>query len=66
MDTYIVLYWAGDAPPADPPEAFRCQGDDADHAEEQCKNAYPACAIAWIWEGESAEDAYADYWGRSA
>ena len=27
---------------------FECQADDADHAEEQCRNAYPTCAVLWI------------------
>jgi hypothetical protein len=62
MSTYIVLYWEVGHLPADPPISFRCHADDADHAEEQCKNAYPGCAIAWVWEGESGDDAYADYW----
>lgn len=27
---------------------FECHADDADHAEEQCADAYPACEILWV------------------
>ncbi len=32
---------------------FRCQADDADHAEEQCINAYPDSHVLWVNEGYS-------------
>jgi len=32
---------------------FECMANDQDHAEEQCKNAYPACDVLWINEGTS-------------
>ena len=65
MNHYIVLYREG-GPPMDVPLAFACQGDDADHAEEQCDDAYPDCEIVWVWEGESADDAYQNYWGNDS
>lgn len=50
MNTYTVFYiieveglqW----------QFFLCQADDADHAEEQCMNAYPTCSIIWVNEGD--------------
>lgn len=32
---------------------FKCEAVDADHAEEQCLNAYPDCTVAWINEGDN-------------
>ena len=32
---------------------FNCSADDADHAEEQCVNAYPACTVLWVNEGHN-------------
>lgn len=66
MQSYIVLYrefasaWLHFATP---PLGFRCQADDADHAEEQCENAYPGCDVLWVVEGDSLEAALADYYG---
>ena len=37
--------------PADSPFGFQCWADNADHAEEQCLNAYPDCAVVWVWRG---------------
>lgn len=31
---------------------FLCSADDAEHAEEQCLNAYPKCEILWVNDGE--------------
>ena len=62
MDDYIVLYReADDANPGNPPLLFHCQADDADHAEEQCKNAYPDCCVAWIYRGADWQGAFDDY-----
>lgn len=67
MKTWLVLYFIHD--PENPlasirkPDAFRCQADDYDHAEEQCMNAYPDADIVWLHEGDSIEDALYDYWG---
>ena len=62
MIHYIILYWDVDASPGDPPLAFTCDADDMEHAEEQCANAYPGCAIAWGFEGRDVNAAFADYW----
>lgn len=64
MTTYIVLFIEPDALPADPPQGFKCQAEDSDHAEEQCLNAYPNASIAWVHEGASAVEAYQEYWGH--
>ncbi len=34
---------------------FECHADDGDHAEEQCENAYPTCAVLWVNEGHGAQ-----------
>lgn len=34
---------------------FLCQADDADHAGEQCFNAYPECSVLLINEGHDAK-----------
>lgn len=36
-------------------ECYRCQAEDADHAEEQCRDAEPAADILWVNEGTSIE-----------
>lgn len=64
MKTYIVLYIDADALIGDPIEAFKCQADDVDHAEEQCENAYPNCGIVWVWDGPNADEAFQDYWNN--
>ena len=63
MASYVVLYRDIDSLPADPPLAFPCTADDADHAEKQCENAYPGCRIAWIYQGGNVPDAYDEYFG---
>jgi hypothetical protein len=45
MQTYIVLYIEPDLPEGLPPQAFRCQADDHEHAREQCQDAYPDAII---------------------
>jgi hypothetical protein len=45
----------------DAPFGFECQAEDADHAEEQCLNAYPNCDVVWVYEGKY-QDALNDYW----
>jgi hypothetical protein len=62
MDTYIVLY-RDDGPQKWPyDEAFRCQGDDPDHAKEQCLCVYPGCEVLWVAKTGDAAAAYEDYW----
>jgi hypothetical protein len=63
MKTYIALYRIESIlAHTDPPFGFKCQAEDADHAEEQCIDAYPDGEVVWIWEGDSLHDALADYW----
>lgn len=62
MKTYIVLYRLADNKSIDPPFGFLCEAEDADHAEEQCENAYADADIVWVWEGDTMADALADYW----
>lgn len=62
MKKFVVLYRIEKImSPLDAPFGFVCHADDADHAEEQCENAYPDCGVVWIAEGDSylaALDAY--------
>ena len=30
---------------------YNCLADDAAHAEEQCLDAYPDCAVLWVNSG---------------
>lgn len=48
------------------PQAFLCQAEDADHAEEQCMDAYPDADVVWVYEGESPQSAYLEYWEEAA
>ena len=32
---------------------FECQAEDTEHAEEQCLNAYPDCAVLWVNLGKN-------------
>jgi hypothetical protein len=63
LDGWAVLYRAATAPAVSPPECFLCQAEDGDHADEQCRNAYPGCEILWSYLGD-AEGAYEEYWGN--
>lgn len=62
---YVVLYRRDYLLPADPPLAFRCLAEDADHAEEQCLNAEPDADVVWIVDTISPEAAYQDYWNNT-
>ncbi len=62
MDTYIVLYRPDFLLPPEAPFGFRCQAEDADHAEDQCENAYPEVEMVWVWAGDNLQDALDDYW----
>lgn len=64
MENYIVLYRDESCGPLSAPLIFKCQGDNSDHAEEQCTDAYPGCDILWIFKGDSSDEAYADYYGN--
>lgn len=66
MKNFIVLYRDEKIMcPADAPFQFACQADDADHAEEQCLNAYPEVDVVWVHQGEFIKDALDDYWHGS-
>jgi hypothetical protein len=68
LGTYVVLYRDDSIGAGDPPLAFECKADDADHAVEQCEDAYPGCDILWVRElqntpgGDTVEGVYLDYW----
>lgn len=63
MKTYVVLYRIESImSPLDEPFGFICQAEDTDHAEEQCINAYPDCAVVWIDEGEDCLLALENYY----
>jgi hypothetical protein len=65
MTDYIVLFReAGDEHPANPPLMFHCQADAGDHAEEQCLDAYSGCTVAWVYAGNSWQQAFDDYYGE--
>ena len=72
MNRYCVIYctleyWLGGY------EAFLCDAEDGDHAQEQCENAYPDCDVVWTFcdpevEYETVHDfvqaAFDDYYFR--
>lgn len=63
MNPYVVLYRdEAIMSPADPPFGFTCQADDADHAEEQCLNAYPDVDVVWVVHGLNYGRALEDYY----
>jgi hypothetical protein len=63
MNTYTVLYRIESIMgPLDAPFGFVCHADDADHAEEQCLNAYPDCAPVWCAQGDDYPAALEEYW----
>lgn len=47
MKEFTVIYLEDDA--HELPFLFQCRADDADHAAEQCVNAYPDCLIVRIF-----------------
>jgi hypothetical protein len=62
---FVVLYRTVEMMPIEAPLCFQCWGDDSDHAEEQCRNAYPGCDVVWVWEGPEIVGmmpAFDDYW----
>lgn len=60
LKPWVVLYVI----PAESliPQAFLCQAEDMDHADEQCMDAYPSATIAWAEEGTDVHRAYLNYW----
>jgi hypothetical protein len=61
METFIVLYREQGDFSVSPPQGFRCEAKDADHAEEQCKNAHPGCDILWTEDIDDYEDVLETY-----
>lgn len=62
---FVVLYRTAEMLPTEAPMCFQCWGDNSDHAEEQCRNAYPDCDVVWVWEGPEGVGmmpAFDDYW----
>lgn len=51
MNPYTVIYTEPEY--GDLWQFFNCSADDVDHAEEQCRNAYPSCSILWVNEGHN-------------
>jgi hypothetical protein len=45
------------------PQAFRCQAEDLEHAEEQCNDAYPSANIVWVENTSDADATFSSYWG---
>ncbi len=58
---FVVLYREQNQSPVEVPLGFTCWAEDADHAEEQCVNAYPDCDVLWIFEGNDYQDALDDF-----
>jgi len=62
LKDYVVLYqWNGSYIPL----VFICQAEDADHAEEQCLDAYPDADVVWIEPGTNVGEAFVSYWEES-
>lgn len=64
LDDFCVLYRGADWLPTSAPWAFVCSAEDFDHAEEQCKNAYPRCEIVWVCQTDNFDAARADYYAN--
>lgn len=62
MTVFHVLYREDSIPALAPPEAFRAEADDSDHAEEQCTNAYPGCEVLWVVETDDPDEARRKWW----
>lgn len=59
---YIVIYREVDAGIFDGPSPFKCDAENADHAEEQCLNAYPDANVLWVFDGDDLDDALTDFY----
>lgn len=65
MKTYMVLYRIESImTPLDAPFGFKCMADDADHAEEQCENAYPDADVVWVVKTDSYPGALVNYYAE--
>ena len=45
MNKYFVYYFVPYEVDDEGTQVFSCMADDAEHAIEQCRNAYPECVI---------------------
>ena len=59
---YVVIL-AEELTEEDPPIAFPCMAEDADHAEEQAADAYPGCEIDFVMATASVTSAYRAFEG---
>lgn len=57
LQPYVVIYDEPISLPIPHWLIFTCSAEDADHAKEQCLNAYPTCGILWVHQGDSPDDA---------
>lgn len=62
MKKFTVIYQEHEASLFSAPLCFVCDADDADHAQEQCENAYPQCDILWIVDTADIEEAFRRYY----
>lgn len=62
MNKYTVLYRENKEDFLSHPLPFVCEADNADHAEEQCENAYPDSYIVWVTETDGYNVALDDYY----
>ena len=58
MLPFIILYTNQDF---NVPEAWACEADDVEHAEEQFENAEPDAVITWIVQTDDVCEAYDTY-----
>lgn len=62
LHKYVVIYREFDAGIFDAPLLFKCDAENADHAEEQCSNAYPDADVLWVFDGDDIDAALTDYY----
>lgn len=59
---YVVLL-TEDCAEEDPPIAFTCMAESAEHAEEQVVDAYPGCVVDFVMATASVASAYMAFEG---
>lgn len=62
LSTWTVLYAEAGCVPGEVPLAFLCRAEDKDHAQEQCRNAYPDCEVVFTAQTGSLITAYDAYY----
>lgn len=65
MSTYVVLFRKPGTLPADKPSSFKVEAKDEDEAEDITWECFPDSLIAWVFEGDSVEEAYRDFYSTS-